>query len=69
MLHMSIEEAITAATLHGAHALRIANRKGSLEPGKDADIVVFGVREYTDIVYHYGINHVDSVFIGGRRVV
>jgi len=69
MLHMSIEEAITAATLHGAHALRIANRKGSLEPGKDADIVVYSVREFTDIVYHYGINHVDSVFIGGRRVV
>lgn len=67
-MKMSIEEAITAATLHGAHALRIANRKGSIEVGKDADVVVYDVPSYADLVYHYGVNHAEQVFIGGNPV-
>lgn len=67
-LHFSIEEAITAATLHGAHALRIAKRKGSIEVGKDADVVVYDVPSYTDLVYHYGVNHAVRTFIGGEEV-
>ncbi len=67
-LGMSIEEVITAATLHGAHALRIADRKGSIEVGKDADVVVYDVPTYADLVYHYGVNHVESVFIAGQVV-
>ena len=33
-------EAIAAATINGAWALRVADRKGTIEPGKDADLVV-----------------------------
>jgi len=68
-MSMSIEEAIIAATLHGAQALRIANHKGSIEVGKDADVVVYDVPEYANIVYHYGVNHVEQVFIAGKQVV
>lgn len=68
-MNMSIEEAITAATLHGAHALRVADRKGSIEVGKDADVVMYNVESYTDLVYHYGVNHVERVYIGGTQVV
>ncbi len=65
---MSIEEAITASTLHGAHALRIADRVGSIEVGKQADLVLYDVPSYADIVYHFGTNHVYSVWIKGEEV-
>src|SRR5205807_4339960 len=39
-MKMSAEEVITAATINGACALRLAERKGSIEPGKDADLAV-----------------------------
>jgi len=65
---MSIEEAIVAATLHGAHALRVADRKGSIEVGKDADLVIYDVPSYADIVYHFGTNKVFSVWAGGEEV-
>jgi imidazolonepropionase len=50
-MKMSPAEAITAATVNGAHSLRIANRKGSIEPGKDADLAVFDVKDYREIAY------------------
>ena len=40
-MKMSPAEAIAAATINGAWALRVADRKGSIEPGKDADLAVF----------------------------
>ena len=40
-MKMSPAEAIAAATINGAWALRIADRKGSIEPGKDADLAIF----------------------------
>ena len=42
-MKMSPTEAIAAATINGAWALRVADRKGTIEPGKDADLAVFEV--------------------------
>jgi len=50
-MKMQPAEAIVAATINGAHALRLAKQKGSLEPGKDADLAVFDVRDYREIPY------------------
>jgi len=66
-MNMSIEEAIVASTLHGAAALRLAAHLGSLEVGKYADVVVYDVPSYKDIVYHYGVNHVWGVWVGGEE--
>ena len=55
-MKMSPAEAISAATINGAHALRLGDRKGSIEPGKDADVAVFGVRDYREIAYWVGSN-------------
>ena len=44
-------EAIAAATINGAWALRLAHRKGSIESGKDADLAVFDVDDYREIPY------------------
>jgi imidazolonepropionase len=62
-MHMSIEEAIVASTINGAAALGISESCGSLEVGKRADIVLYDVASYKDIVYHYGVNHVERVWV------
>jgi imidazolonepropionase len=52
------EEAITAATINAAHSLKLAERIGSLEPGKQADLVLLNCSDYHEIPYHFGVNHV-----------
>ncbi len=56
-MKMSPAEAVAAATINGAWALRLADRKGSIEPGKDADLAVFDVNDYREIPYWFGANH------------
>jgi imidazolonepropionase len=55
-MKMSPAEAIIAATYNGACALRLQSRKGSLEPGKDADIAVFDASDYRELAYWFGVN-------------
>ncbi len=59
------EESITAATLNGAAALGLSGELGSIEPGKQADIVLFDVPTYRTIPYHFGVNHVWRVVKNG----
>lgn len=56
-LKMSPAEAIAAATVNGAWALRLQERKGCIEPGKDADLAVFDVCDYREIAYWVASNH------------
>ena len=55
-MKMSPAEAIAAATINGAWALGLADRKGSIESGKDADLSVFDVNDYREIAYWFGVN-------------
>jgi imidazolonepropionase len=64
-MRMSPAEAIVAATINGAHALGLADRVGSIEPGKQADLVVFDVADYREIPYHFGLNLVSMVLKRG----
>jgi imidazolonepropionase len=57
-MRMSPAEAIAAATINGAHALRMADRKGSLEPGKDGDVLILNVQDYRELPYYFGANNV-----------
>ncbi|PYV50858.1 MAG: imidazolonepropionase, partial [Acidobacteria bacterium] len=45
-MKMSPAEAIAASTINAACALQLQDTKGSIEPGKDADIAIFNVRDY-----------------------
>jgi len=56
-LKMSPAEAMAAATVNAAWALRLQERKGSIEPGKDADLAVFDVEDYREIAYWVASNH------------
>jgi imidazolonepropionase len=65
-MKMSPAEAIAAATINGAWALRIADRKGSVEPGKDADLAVFNVSDYREIPYWFGVNRCVLTMMNGK---
>ena len=57
-MRMSPAEAIAAATINGAHALRMADRLGSLEPGKQGDLLILNVQDYRELPYYFGTNNV-----------
>ena len=63
------DEAIVAATLNAASALGRGHRVGSLEPGKQADLVVFDVPDRRHLAYRFGTNHCRTVVKAGRVVV
>jgi imidazolonepropionase len=64
-MQMSPAEAIAAATINGAWALRLAARKGSIETGKDADLAVFDVADYREIPYWFGVNRCVMTIMNG----
>lgn len=65
-MKMTPAESIAAATINGAWSLRIADRKGSVEPGKDADLAIFGVKDYREIPYWFATDTCSGVIIGGE---
>jgi len=65
---LTVDEAITAATLNAAHALGLASRVGSLEPGKRADLVVHDVPNRYHLVYRFGVPRVSKVVVAGKPV-
>ena len=64
-MKMSPAEAVAAATINGAWALRVAARKGSIEAGKDADLAIFSVKDYREISYWFGANHCALTILNG----
>jgi imidazolonepropionase len=67
-MKMSPAEAIVAATINSAYALDRGHILGSLEPGKLADVVVWDVPNHRHLAYHFGVNLVEAVYVGGRDV-
>lgn len=61
-------EAIAAATINAAHAIRAAEEVGSLEPGKAADVVLLDLRDYRELPMAFGANPVHMVIKRGRVV-
>ena len=63
---MTIEEALLAATVEGARALR-RDDLGRLAPGARADAIVLDAPSYIDLVYRPGVPLVGASFIAGRE--
>lgn len=68
-MRMTPAEAIAAATINAAYSLERGERIGSLEAGKQADVVVFDCADYRQIPYLFGVNHALVVIKSGRVVV
>ena len=64
-MKMSPAEAIAAATVNGAWSLALAETKGSIEPGKDADLAVFDVSDYREIPYWFGTHRCIATVLNG----
>jgi imidazolonepropionase len=64
-LRLTPAEAIAAATINSAAAISCAHLVGSLEPGKQADLIILEVDDYRHLGYRFGINLVDKVIKRG----
>ncbi len=67
-LKMSPAEAIAAATVNGACALGLQDRKGRMEAGMDADLAIFDVEDYREIPYWVAANRCAGVAMNGHVV-
>lgn len=67
-LGLTIEEAISAATINGAHALGCAEKVGSLEPGKSADLLILNAGHYQDLEHSLGTNLVHLTMKRGKFI-
>jgi imidazolonepropionase len=65
---LSPVEALCAATVNAAWAIGLGHRKGSLEPGKDADLIIWDIPSLNFIPYHFGSSHIRQVFSQGRCI-
>ncbi len=68
-MKMTPAEALTACTINAAHAIGRADRIGSIEAGKQADLVLLDAPSYTFMTYHYGVNLTSTVIKKGKPVV
>jgi len=64
-MHMSPEESIAATTINAAAAVGLSDRIGSIEPGKEADIVLYDIPNYRHLAYHFGMNHAATIIKRG----
>jgi imidazolonepropionase len=67
-LRMRPAQAIAAATINAAYALRREKAIGSLEVGKQADLAVFEVADYREIPYYFGVSHCWMTVKRGRVI-
>ncbi len=67
-MQLTPAEALTAATLNAACAVGLGHEVGTLEPGKQADLVVLDAPDYRHLAYRYGVNLVHTVVKRGRIV-
>lgn len=67
-LKMSAEEIINAVTINAAYSLNLENHIGSIEAGKQADLLIFDMPSYKYLLYNYGVNNIEMVIKKGRIV-
>lgn len=67
-LGLTPAQVLAAVTINAAHALGLGARIGSIECGKQADLVVFDTDNEDYLPYHFGINHTWMVIKAGKKV-
>lgn len=69
LFRLGYAEIWNLCTLNAARALELAHDRGSLEPGKRADLVIWDVPAHGLVINRFGVNLVDTVIANGRVVV
>jgi imidazolonepropionase len=59
-------EALNASTINAAHAIGLGDRIGSIEVGKQADLLIVNTPDYRHLAYQFGANLVETVIKRGR---
>ncbi len=67
-MNMTLNETITALTLNAAGAVGRAEELGTLERGKQADMVILDAPDYEHISYHIGVNSVERTIKKGKVI-
>jgi imidazolonepropionase len=65
-LHLSVAEALVAATVNGASALALAAHVGQIAPGFSADLALFDIRDIRELPYWYGDNRCIATYVRGK---
>jgi imidazolonepropionase len=65
-LHLSVSEALTAATVNGAAALALADSIGQLTPGFSADLALFEIGDVGELPYWYGDRRCLGTWVRGK---
>ena len=68
MMRMTVAEAITAATINSAYAINRGEKIGSIEIGKQADLILLDIPSYHYLPYHFGVNNIHTVIKRGKIV-
>ena len=63
--HMLPSETLNASTINAAHAVGLGAKVGSLEPGKQADVLLLKTSDYRHLSYRFGENLVETVIKNG----
>lgn len=64
--HLTPAEALNAITINAAYALNLQRATGSIEIGKQADIVLLNTSDYRALAYDFGANHIHTTLIRGK---
>jgi imidazolonepropionase len=67
-MKMSVNEIINSVTVNAAASLNISDRVGSIEIGKQADLLIFNMPSYEHLIYHFGVNQLESVIKKGEMI-
>ena len=68
MFKMTPKEVIHATTIHAAKSMGREKEIGTLEIGKQADLVVLDIPNYRYLPYHFGVDHTELVIKSGKIV-
>lgn len=68
LFRLTPAEALAGVTCHGAKALGLADSKGQLKVGFDADIALWNINQPAELCYQFGVNPLSALFINGEKV-
>jgi len=69
LFRLTPAEALAGVTCHGAKALGLANIKGQLALGFDADIALWNIEQPAELCYQFGVNPLIELFVAGQKVI